>query len=147
MRSISVLLAFPGYTSRICYTAFNKYNIWRQKGNTQSMPCNQCSGSVTFWYGSGNLVLYSGLRIQDRALFDGGFFQFFCLFLTVGTVPVHKHQSSNITCHLEVTKQLKSWFTLIFCLLVEGFGSVQIIPDPDPRPQKRILWIWIWNTA
>ncbi len=80
-------------------TAFNKYNIWRQKGNTQSKRCNQCSGSVTFWYGSGSLDLYFGLRIQDRALLTvafnittkwGCFFQFF-LFLTVGRYINVKH--------------------------------------------------------
>jgi hypothetical protein len=33
-----------------------------------------------------------------------------------------------------------------FCLLMEGFGTVQIITDPDPGgPYIRILWIHIWH--
>jgi hypothetical protein len=45
-------------------------------------------------------------------------------------------QPSKIKSHKEVTKQQKSRFFHIFCLLMEGSGSVQIITDTDPGGLK-----------
>ncbi len=38
----------------------------------------QCSGTVTFWYGSGSLDLYLGLRIRILVQIVLFFWQFFC---------------------------------------------------------------------
>jgi hypothetical protein len=46
----------------------------------------------------------------------------------------HLHQTSKIKSKEEVTKQYKSRFFLIFCLLMKGSGSVLIITDPAPDP-------------
>jgi hypothetical protein len=67
----------------------------------------QCSGSLTFWYGFGSFDPYTQLPDPDPALFGGGFQEankkwvIFCLLLTVGTL----NRSLKITCHWEVTKE------------------------------------------
>jgi hypothetical protein len=90
----------------------------------------------------GSLGLYSGLRIQDRALFNSGFQdannisffpQFFCMFLlTVGSYLNFKH---NLP--LEVNRTVKMMvylnFLLVDSVMIEGSRSEQIIPDTDPR--------------
>jgi hypothetical protein len=69
------------------------------------------------------------------------FSAFFCL------LRYFLHESSKITSHKEVTKQLKSGvYTAFFCLSKEGTGSlvgsgaasdsVQIITEPDPGGSK-----------
>jgi len=52
---------------------------------------------------------------------------FFLLFI-VGT----EHQSSKITSHLEVTKQLKS----MFILFLFACWWKDLDPDPDPDPDS-----------
>ncbi len=55
-------------------------------------------------------------------------------------MKVHLHQSSNIKSKKEVKKICRNqMFFLLFCLLMEGFGSgfVQIMTDPDPGGPKK----------
>jgi hypothetical protein len=65
----------------------------------------------------------------------------FCLFLIVCTFINISLQRNHITEKTQnSTKNL--WFILIFCLLMEGYGSVRILEaqkhtdptDPDPQP-------------
>jgi hypothetical protein len=48
-----------------------------------------------------------------------------------------------------VIKLWKSRFSSVFCLLMEGSGSVsvsiQIITDPDPRGPKTYVFHWFWQ--
>jgi hypothetical protein len=61
------------------------------------------------------------------------FSHLFCLFLLL----VHRHQSSKIKSHKELTKQQKAWFLLIFCFLMEGFASVQNNYGSGSRSPKK----------
>jgi hypothetical protein len=97
----------------------------------------QCSGSVTFWYGSGSLETYTGLWILLFSSVD--FKKFLCLLLTgtvVGTfLWVFKHTS-------QVKKSQNSWnwksrvtegsFSVSGSR--SGFWYIQIIRGTDPDP-------------
>jgi hypothetical protein len=50
---------------------------------------------------------------------------------------VHLHLSSKLKSHEEIAKQYNlRFFLLIFCLMIEGSVSVQIMTDPDPGGLK-----------
>ncbi len=85
--------------------------------------CFLCSGSVTFWYGSGSAPLtngcgpYSGsysfrhwFKTPTKNNFLNNFFAYYFF-------KIHLHHSSKIQSHKEVTKQLKSrFYSLLFSL-------------------------------
>ncbi len=75
----------------------------------------------------------SGFKDANKQKF---FPRFICLWVSVGTV--HLHKSSKIKIYKEVTKLLKKIkvFVNFFWLLMVGFGSVQTIRDPDLRDPK-----------
>ncbi len=62
------------------------------------------------------------------------------------SLKVHLHHSSKIKIHKEVTKQYKTRFFFIFCLLMVGSGSVQINYGSGSRRPTNIR-LRIRNTA
>ncbi len=59
---------------------------------------------------------------------------------------VHLHHFSKIKSPKEVTKQLESRFFLLFCLLIEGSGSIPLTNGSGSGMHKNmwIRWIKIW---
>ncbi len=69
---------------------------------------------------------------EDGMAPENGYFVL--IFFAYYFLWAHVHQSSKITCHKEDTKQQKSrLFLILFWLLMEGSGSVQIITDPEAQ--------------
>ncbi len=85
----------------------------------------QCSGFMTFWYGSGSADLKHWIPDPDLFLSD---FQdanksFFLLFTTKSI-----HESLKITSYLKSHKTVEIKYS--FCLLAIESGSVQTLSDP-----------------
>ncbi len=71
------------------------------------------------------------IRMRIRILGSGPFVSankniFLLSFSAYSLLKVHLRNSSKIKSHKEVTKQWKSRVLIIFCLLTEGSGSLQI---------------------
>ncbi len=98
----------------------------------------QCSGSVTFWYGTGSWDPYllpknpdadPALSVSDQQ--DNNKNNFFPFSFYACSFSVHLHHSSKIKNHDEVTKQLKSRFSSFFVCWWKD-------PEPEPDPYKEI---------
>jgi hypothetical protein len=112
----------------------------------------QCSGSVTFWYGSGSRDPYIWLtdsdpgpnsafrhwpsRRQQKRIFPYYF------------LKVHLHSFEKIKIHKEVTKEYESRFFLLF-LLDDGMIRIPYLwlTDPKSKRPKNLYWIRIRNTC
>ncbi len=105
---------------------------------------------MTFWYGyvSGSLdpdsVLYvSNMQDANKKYV---FSNLFCLLLSIGKVHFICLQRSKVI-KKSLSVPYKSRFSLMFCLLIEGSGSVQITgTDPDLGGPRNIR-IRIRNTS
>jgi hypothetical protein len=92
---------------------------------------------VAFWYGSGSAEPYLLLTNPDPVFFvrdlqEGKFFAKYFL-------EVHLHNFAKIKSHKEVTKYSVvgiEVFLTIFCLMIEGSGSIPLTTDPDPGDPK-----------
>jgi hypothetical protein len=115
----------------------------------------QCSEYVTVWYGSGfsdpNLWLTDPDADPDPALFvsdlqDANKKKISPSFYSYSFLKVHLPHSLKIKSHRSHKTVEKSWL-FIFCLSMEGSGSVQINYGSgcgSRRPKNiRILRIWI----
>ncbi len=91
------------------------------------------------------------IRSPDSTLFvseiqDATKIIFFSLnFYAYSLWKVHLHHFSKINSHKEVAKPCNSKVFLLFCLLIEGSGSVQINYGSGSKRPKN-LRIRIWNT-
>ncbi len=75
--------------------------VFLRKNLTRSNWSNsilQCSGSMTFWYGSGSRAPYSRIRIRIQILLP----KFFCLFITVGTLTSVFKSNMSLRSHKTV---------------------------------------------
>jgi hypothetical protein len=140
--------------------AWHKYNKRRQTRNlgVVNLPANQCSGSMTFWCGSGSadpcLCLVdldpgSGFcyfrhwpsRCRQKTNFLKKFFLLitFCRYIYI----IFQRQKSKRS------KKRNQGFAYYFCLLIEGSGSGSTpLWSGSGRSKKMwIRWIRIRNTA
>ncbi len=109
----------------------------------------QCSGSITFWYGSGSSDPYrlltdsapdpalfvSDLKVANRKFFAITFWRYICIILH--REKVEKSQNSR-----------NEGFSQYFCLMMRGSGSVPLTNGSGSgRPKILRIWIRIRNTA
>jgi hypothetical protein len=137
-----------------------KYVCRLNKGTINGTYRNQCSGSVTFWYGT-DPEPDPRLRPMDPDLDPATFVLdipdankklfFSAYYLLKG---VHLYQFSKIKSHKEVTKQYgrNQDFSNYFCLMIGGseLGSVPLTNGSGSRSRRhnyiRILRNRIHNT-
>ncbi len=114
----------------------------------------QCSGSMTFWGGSG-----SGssdpcfwLMDPDPAIFvidlqdASNKLIFNTIFSAYYFLKVHLHHFSKIKSHKESQNRRNQGFSYYFCMMIEGSGSIPLTSGSwsgSGRPKN----MWIRNTA
>ncbi len=137
MRTINILL-FPGLPL---------FRLGQGVSSGIFFNFKLCSGSLTFWHGSGSMDLYTGLHILNWI------WVLILLFSSVAFKMPTKNIFFSPSCFAysycryitlvfkEVTKPWKSRFFIIFFFLFME-GSIQIITDPDPKSKN----LQIWNT-
>jgi hypothetical protein len=107
----------------------------------------QCSGSMTFWGGSGSgssdpcfwlvdpdpdpAIFVIGLQdVSKKLIINKNFFAYYFL-------KVHLHHFSKIKCQKESQNRRNQGFSYYFSMTIEGSGSGSMwLVDPDPGGPK-----------
>ncbi len=118
----------------------------------KALAWNQCSGSMTFWCGSGSgdpclwlvdldpdpAIFVIDLQDASKKLIFSTIFSA-CYFL-----KVHLHYFSKI----KVKKSHKIvGFSYYFCMMIEGSGSIPLTSGSESGRPKNTWIRWIRNTA
>ncbi len=149
-----------GYIRKHSYQSENARN--REVGSV-FIYADQCCGSMTFWCGSGSADPCLWLRDPYPAIFvidlqDGNkklifFSKFFCLLLFESTFTSFFRDKKSKRSQNAVGIKV---FLTIFCMMIEGSGSVSGSTPPTNRSRSRRpkthtvlirrIWIRILNT-
>jgi hypothetical protein len=113
----------------------------------------QCSGSMTFWCGSGSADQCLWLMDPDPAIFvidlqDAHKILILQIFSACYFLKVHLHHFSKIKSQKELQNSRNQGFSYYFCMMIEGSGSgsIPLTSGSGSRRPKNIR-IRIWNTG